>query len=359
VADVWTRYVLGAPATLLASAGMIAQHRVFRQAGLLRFGRASLAAAAAFPLYGLAANVFPQSSPLPPSTIVNQSLFLRLFHFPVQMLAAAAAAAVAVSVMRFLRSFGAETERQITGLQAARLLEAERRDAWRGELLRRVVEAQEAERERIARELHDETGQALTAIGLGLRGAAESLPSGAAKAAHNLRQLENLVSTSLTELQRLIADLRPSHLDDLGLPAALRWYGAEVQQRTSLRVTVEIAGEPRPIPAAAMTTLFRVAQEALTNTVKHAQAASARVRLSFGEKAVTLRIEDDGQGFDPVGMASSVHPTWGLLGMHERASLLGGRFTLRSRPGEGTQVEVNIPYEAEAAPNGHTPAPGR
>ncbi|MEK7311580.1 MAG: hypothetical protein AAB382_06395, partial [Chloroflexota bacterium] len=162
VADVWSRYVLAVPAALLACSGLVAQQRVFRQAGLTRFGQDSLWAAVAFAWYGLIGQTFTQVSLLPPSTFFNQDLFFRLFGFPVQLLRAASAVVSAIFVIRFLRSFEVEAQRQIAELQAARLEVAHRREELRGELLRRVVVAQEAERQRIARELHDATGQALT-----------------------------------------------------------------------------------------------------------------------------------------------------------------------------------------------------
>ena len=344
VADVWTRYSLAIPSSLLASAGLVAQQRRFRQAGLARFGRDCLWAAVAFGWYGLVGQLFTHASALPPSDVIHQELFLDLFGFPVQMLRGAAAIVASVFVIRFLRSFEVEQRRQIAELQAQRLREAERREALRGELYRRVVGAQEAERQRIARELHDETGQSLTAIGMGMHAVGASLTSDPEKASQRLRDLESLVDRSLNELQRLIADLRPSHLDDLGLPAALRWYAGEVQGRTALRISVEVFGEPRALPGAVNTALFRIVQEALTNVIRHAEAGSARIRVRFGEQGLNLQVSDDGRGFDPRPIGSRERPAWGLLGIEERATLLGGTATIRSRPGEGTQVEVSVPY---------------
>jgi signal transduction histidine kinase len=352
VADVWTRYVVAVPSALLACVGLIGQRRVFRQEGMPQFGRASLVAAIAFAWYGIIGQTFTRASPLPPSAVINEDLFLRLFGFPVQLLRAGAAVISAYAVIRFLRSFEVETQRKIAELQDAQLREAQRREAQRGELFRRVVSAQEAERQRIGRELHDETGQALTAIGLGLRGVSGMLRQDVDKASANLRQLEGMVARALTELQRLIADLRPSHLDDLGLPAALRWYAGEVQNRVSLPVHVEVIGEPRPIDPAVNTALFRIAQEALTNVVKHAQARHARVELAYGGAAVSVCVEDDGRGFDLFALKKSKRLAWGLVGMEERASLLRGQLDLQSKLGRGTRVEVTIPYYQEAE-DGH------
>jgi signal transduction histidine kinase len=351
-AHVWTRYALALPAALVAAAGLIAQQRAFRQAGLTGFSRDSLWAAVAFAWYGLLGQVFAEVSRLPPSNFLNEVLFQHLFGFPVQVLRALAASAASIFIIRFLRAFEVETQHQIAGLQAARLLEAERREAQRGELLRRVVAAQEAERQRVARELHDATGQSLTALGLGLRGVATSLQGAAPTppaAAVKLRQLETLVAGSLDELRGLIADLRPSHLDDLGLAAALRWYAKEIQQRHGLPVHVEIIGEPRQPSGPVRTALFRMTQEALTNVLKHSGASQAWVQLTFAPDGLCLQVDDNGRGLGPGASNGQANgrPAWGLLGMRERAELLGGHFEIGARPGQGTRVTITVPAAAE------------
>lgn len=345
VADVWTRYILAIPSALLASGGLVVQQRVFRQAGLAQFGRDSLWAAIAFAWYGLVGQMFTRASYLPLSRVINEDLFIRLFGFPIQLLRAGAAILAAVFVIRFLRSSEVETQRRIVELQQARLKDAQRRETLRGELLRRVVAAQEKERKRVGRELHDETGQALTAIGLGLRAAVSSMQTDVKKTEKNLRKLEDLVSHSLTELQRLIADLRPTHLDDLGLAAALRWYAGEVEDRVPIKVAVEVEGNHMDLPPGVKTGLFRVAQEALTNVVKHADAKMAKITVKFGEESVEIEISDDGCGFNSQIMAmDSSRPSWGLAGMEERATLLNGEFEILSEPGRGTHVLVRVPY---------------
>ncbi len=350
VADVWTRYVLAVPAGLLAAAGLLALRRSFLQAGMAQFGQDSLIASAAFAAYGVIGQVFTRPSPLPPSTTLNSALFLELFGFPVQLFRAAAAIVVMVSVIRLMRSFEVERRQQLANLQAARLREAERRQALRGELLNRVVQAQEAERQRIARELHDETGQALTAIGMGLRGVESSLAATETKSVGNLRHLQELTDRALNELQRLIAGLRPAHLDDLGLPAALRWYAEETQAHAPLEVEVEVIGSELPLPALLTIGLFRVAQEALTNVVRHASARRAQVRLNYEAGQARLEVEDDGIGFDAAAVtANPERPAWGLMGMQERVALMGGQFRLTSERGQGTLNEISIPYEGVAS----------
>jgi signal transduction histidine kinase len=347
VAHAWTRYALAIPAALLACAGLIFQQREFRMAGMARFGRDSLWAAIVFLWYGLAGQAFPVESPLPPSNVVNQDLFFDVFGFPVELLRAITAVLAAFFIIRVLRSFEVETRQRIADLQAARLEEAERREALRGEMLRRIVSAQEAERQRIARELHDETGQALTAIGLGLRGVASSVQSDGSRVVNHLQHLEQLVERSLVELQRLIADLRPSHLDDLGLGAALRWYAGEIEKRIPIKVKVLTINEQKDLSTEMNTTLFRITQEALTNVIKHSGADKVNISLRYNEQGVQLEVVDDGVGFDQLVLQSTSRPAWGVIGMQERVTLLGGTFDINSNPGKGTRVEVFIPYSSQ------------
>jgi signal transduction histidine kinase len=348
IADNWTRYSLAIPAAILAAIGLVVQQRVFRRAGLVSFGRDALWAAVAFGWYGLVGQLFVTSSALPPSNLINQELFNHLFGFPVQAFRALMAGVAAFFVIRFLRAFQVETDRQINSLQEGRLRESEQRETLKGELYKRIVSAQESERQRIARELHDETGQALTAIGMGLRGLEGGLQtSGQTGSIKNLRELESLTAHSLDELQRLIADLRPSHLDDLGLSSALRWYAGNVQERTRLEVQVETRGNEPGMPSLVKTALFRIIQEALTNVIKHAGATRVRILLTYSSQKIHARVIDDGQGFNPVTVESAGRISWGLKGMEERASLLGGKLKVSSKPGEGTTVEVTVPFSQE------------
>jgi len=346
VADVWTRYTLAMPASLLTAIGLVVQQRAFRRSGLIRFGRDALWAAITFGWYGLFGQLFTRSTPLFPSTVLNQELFINLFGFPIQLFRAAMAVAAAFFVIRFLRAFQVETDRKIAQLQTAQLEESQQRETLRGELFRRVVSAQEAERQRIARDLHDETGQALTAIGMGLRGFSGRLSTRNKDGIRTLHQLETLTADSLKELERLISDLRPSHLDDLGLSAALRWYAGRVQEHASISIRVDITGEETDLDDAVKITIFRIIQESLNNVIKHAQASHVNIRLCFEERNVRIDVWDNGVGFDldQAQQKSTSRPTLGLAGMEERAALLGGNVSIQSRPGYGTQVEALIPY---------------
>jgi signal transduction histidine kinase len=153
-----------------------------------------------------------------------------------------------------------------------------------------------------------------------------------------------LVDYSLSEIQHIISDLRPSHLDDLGLAAALRWYAGEVSERSDLDIQVQVEGEPRQIDTEVKLTLFRVVQEAITNVVKHSAAEHAVVKLWFDEAEVSITVQDDGCGFNVEWINLPTQETWGLIGMQERATLLGGQFSLDSKIGGGTKIEVVIPY---------------
>jgi signal transduction histidine kinase len=347
VADVWTRYTLAIPAALLAAIGLVAQQRAFRRSGLTRFGRDALWAAIAFGWYGLFGQVFTHETPLFPSTFLNEELFLSLFGFSIQMFRAILATAAAIFVIRFLRAFQVETESKIAELQQERLHEAQHRETMRGELFRSVVAAQEAERQRIARDLHDETGQSLTALGMGLRGLSSKLGTRNKDSLETLHKLEVLTTESLKELQRLISDLRPSHLDDLGLPAALRWYANRIQEHSSLIIRVDIAGQEHELPEAMKITIFRIIQECMNNIIKHSKATHVNIYLQYREKDVRINVRDNGVGFDPsaVNMEHSNRPSLGLAGMEERAALLGGTVSVQSRPGYGTEIEALIPYQ--------------
>src|SRR5512134_2437001 len=194
VTDTWTRYTLAIPASLLTAIGLVMQQRAFRRSGLIRFGRDALWAAITFGWYGLFGQFFARETPLFPSNLINQQTFLDLFGFPIQLFRALTAVAAAIFVIRFLRAFQVETERKIASLQQARLEESQQREILRGELFRRVVAAQEAERQRISRDLHDETGQALTAIGMGLRGLSSKLGTRNKEALNTLHKLETLTA---------------------------------------------------------------------------------------------------------------------------------------------------------------------
>ena len=204
--------------------------------------------------------------------------------------------------------------------------------------VRRVVEAQESERSRLARELHDETGQALTSILLGLKPLEEALADQPSRAA--LAELREQVVSALQDVRRLAVELRPAVLDDFGLVPALERLIDSFAEQMDVRVDFRSAlGEAR-LPTEVETTLYRVVQESLTNIVKHAGAHNVSVSLAGRGSAVAAVIEDDGAGFD---LRRVREDGIGLLGMRERLALVDGRLEVESRPGAGTTIVAEVP----------------
>ncbi len=204
--------------------------------------------------------------------------------------------------------------------------------------LRRVVEAQELERGRLARELHDETGQALTSILLGLKSFEAQLTGPESRA--SAESLRELVVTTLQDVRRLAVELRPAALDDFGLVAAVERLAESFSAQTGIAVELEPNLPDGRLPAGVETALYRIVQESLTNVVKHARAARVSILLARRGENVAVVIEDDGRGFDPAGVREDA---FGLLGMRERVALLGGRLDLETRAGGGTTIAVEVP----------------
>jgi signal transduction histidine kinase len=204
--------------------------------------------------------------------------------------------------------------------------------------LRRVVQAQELERRRLARELHDETGQALTSILLGLRPLEEALAGHPARAA--VAELRELVVTALQDVRRLAVELRPKVLDDFGLVPAVERLAETFAGQTGLRVDFRstLPADQR-LESEVETALFRVVQEALTNVVKHAHARNVSILLTRKDDAVAAVVEDDGSGFDPGETGDGV----GLVGMRERLALIGGRLEVESARGAGSTLVAEVP----------------
>jgi two-component system, NarL family, sensor histidine kinase UhpB len=206
-----------------------------------------------------------------------------------------------------------------------------------------ILRAQEQERKRIARELHDETSQVLTSLLISLALLEESVSSEEAR--RRVADTRALAHQTLRAVRNLSIDLRPSALDDLGLLPALRWYIKEYQQKCGVEVEFAASGFKGRLPAEMETALYRVIQESLTNTAKHARARKAWVSLSEDAGEVRASVRDDGQGFDAPAV---LRTPWqdrglGLAGMQERVMLLNGTITIESQPGQGTRMEICIP----------------
>jgi two-component system sensor histidine kinase UhpB len=218
----------------------------------------------------------------------------------------------------------------------------DRLESARHEAARTALAAQEAERLRVARELHDEIGQTLTAVTIQAERAADGEPTLAPDA---LRRVADAVRESLDEVRRIARELRPEALDDLGLVNALIALCTRVGAQDGPRVKRELQGTLPPLSAEVELVIYRIAQESLTNALRHSEAGKATVSLEADADSVTLRVADDGKGMPaqpPRGAA-------GIAGMRERALLVGGRLTIDSRPGQGTEVRLTIPVEQDEA----------
>jgi signal transduction histidine kinase len=204
--------------------------------------------------------------------------------------------------------------------------------------LRLVVAGQELERTRLARELHDETGQALTSILLGLRRVEDAEDHESARAA--ARELRPQIVDTLQNVRRLAVELRPTALDDFGLVPALERLTESFAEASGIVVDLEASTGEERMPTEIETALYRIVQEALTNVAKHASASHVSVVVSRRDGAVTALVEDDGRGFGATGGRAE---GLGLVGMKERVGLLGGRLAVESTEGSGTTIVAEVP----------------
>ncbi|MDQ1470244.1 MAG: hypothetical protein QOJ99_1724 [Bryobacterales bacterium] len=222
---------------------------------------------------------------------------------------------------------------------AAHLGEMEQARSELKELSNRLLQVQESERRAISRELHDEVGQSLSALLVALSNMTADMNGSARTAvAGHLTGLRTLAESSLRSVRDMALLLRPSMLDDLGLVPALQWQGREVARRTGLAVTVDASGVPEQLPDEYRTSIYRVVQEALHNSERHAAATTVRVTLRVHAGALVLSVQDDGKGFDTEGVRGM-----GMLGMQERVTNLRGIFNVESDAGRGTLVMVRLP----------------
>jgi len=210
------------------------------------------------------------------------------------------------------------------------------------ELSARLVSAQEEERRAISRELHDEVGQSLSALLMEAGNAAARVPADSAPDLKEIRRhvdsIRKLAEASVNVIRNMTLLLRPSMLDDFGLAPALEWQAREVSKRTGLRVHVAAEESVGDLPDALKTCIYRVVQEALHNCARHSQARAVKVVVEQESSKIVLTVEDDGRGFDTRRVRGL-----GLVGMEERVNHLGGVFHVRSRPGAGTKIAVELP----------------
>jgi signal transduction histidine kinase len=224
-----------------------------------------------------------------------------------------------------------------------RYLELARSQSELQQLSARLVDAQETERRSISRELHDEIGQALGALLVDIGRLTASLSNSDLKVTELLDHMKSVAERSLGAVRNIALLLRPSMLDDLGLAAALEWLGREVSRSSEVEVDVETGNVPEELPDEYGVCIYRVAQEALNNAVRHSGARNAKIRFEQPAGTILVRITDDGRGFDP-GRTRGL----GLLGMEERVKRLGGSLKVESQPGKGAAVIAELPFPRAA-----------
>ena len=205
----------------------------------------------------------------------------------------------------------------------------------------KLVEVQETERHELSRELHDRIGQNLTALGFNLETVTARLGGNDPDIASRLQDSLELVKTTFDAVIDLLAELRPPMLDDMGLPAALEWYGKQFSARTGLEVSI-VADRARKLDPQSEIVLFRIAQEALSNVARHASARHVDVKLGSSKGEQILSISDDGVGVDAREERRSAADGFGIVTMRERARAIGGRLEVRRRPEGGTSVIVRV-----------------
>ncbi len=251
----------------------------------------------------------------------------------------------------------AERNTQLARLDAEkeRLLDRIRdHDRMRGQLIERIIAAQEDERKRLARELHDQTGQSLTSLLVGLKVVEGSRTLDDLK--DRTSALKQLTVQLIEEVHQLSLALRPAMLDDLGLVVALRSLVEEFGKQHGVEARFQADALDYRLPPQYEVTLYRIAQEALTNAAKYADARAVEVAFRHENGRLTLRIADDGRGFDPGAVGTDGREHLGLLGMHERVSLIGGQLELDTAPGRGTRVMLSADLPAAPPPDDGFPA---
>jgi len=222
----------------------------------------------------------------------------------------------------------------VTDITQRKLMEKARRD-----LSQNILEAQEKERQRVARELHDGVNQLLSSTKHRLHDI-ETRLIGQTTLRRNVVQVRKLVERTIGEIRAISRDLRPSELDDLGLTAAIRSLGAEFAKRTRVRVDFALAELTHPLTSQIELTIYRIVQESLANVEKHARATRVSLGLTALRSDIALRVWDNGRGFVKQQTNGS---QWGLINMRERASYVNGTFEVHSQPGKGTTIELKIP----------------
>lgn len=367
-ADAQARYLLALPGALLAALAL-KNHALKNKETNAPLAKSYRFAAWGFALYGLT-QLFPPKAEIYPAPFINAELFQQVTGIPIQLVSTLLALFTMGSLIH--ASHIAEKGRQQAlhqaqqeKLAALEQVQAEllKRRELRKDLFRHIVLAQEEERGRISRELHDDTAQILTAASLNMA-ALKTVVGTNPKAVTLLERSQSLCQEMSQALYRMVHDLRPAQLDDFGLVPALRHLTEEKWFSRKIAITFESIGDPKRVDPVIETVLFRVAQEALTNILRHAYTDTASLRILFEKDRIILTVQDQGAGFTPALKGQG----FGLAGIAERVELINGRVEIDSAPGKGTTITVIAPArlgkgippiakpETEAKPTPPSPA---
>lgn len=342
------RYLLAVPGAAIAALGLQASANKARADLRQPLNAHYNWAAAGFALYSITHLFVPKMNTLAAS-LINIDVFIQLTGFPIQVLRTFAAIIITWNLFRATHFLESERQAHLNKVQQAHLEALEQQEIMRRDLLRHIVHAQEEERARIARELHDEMAQTLTAFTLDL-GTLKQLSNSPSKSTPIIARLQELGKHMSQNMNQMVYALRPAHLDDLGLLPALQYLADRDGPRLGLQIEFKMNGEPVRIDPLAETVLFRIAQESITNIARHARTEHACLFINYLSNEVKLEVSDNGIGFDPEEKCAEPH-SWGLAGMKERAESVGGRFEVQSEAGQGATIHVSIPIQREEFSN--------
>lgn len=352
-ADALARYLLALPGGILAAVALRFQGLEAKQRNQTPLAQCFVFAAWGFGVYGLS-QIFVSPAEFWPAPWLNSLVFQDLTGIPIQLVRSILAIFITYHLIRATQIVDKERQNQLLTAQQERLEalekaqeETEKRRQMRRQLLRHVVLAQEEERARISRELHDETAQILTAASLNMATLRRVLADNP-QAEELLDRSQGQCKDMSQILHRLVHDLRPAQLDDLGLAPALQHLVDENKRQHTLSTHLTVSGREQRLEPLVETVLYRVTQEALTNIIRHAQTDRAAIELHFNTVQVTLQVHDTGVGFDPDKLP--LERGMGLAGMHERVEAVAGELQIDSSPGIGTFIDVTIPIVKNTIP---------
>lgn len=353
-ADALSRYLIAVPGAVIAALALERQGRSAYRRGRRRLGGSLRIAAVSFGIYSLTQLVVSPSDLLP-ARYLNAALFIEWTGVPVQAVRAVLAGAITFGLVRASQAVERERQEQFLEAKNDRIEALQRvqtelleREALRKEYLRQTVIAQEEERARVARELHDETAQFLTALTLNLATLKRKI-SPDPDLEKILEQLQTLSGQMSRGIYRMVRDLRPAQLDDLGLGAALRYLADDAMRRSGVRANLHFQGEQRRLDPLVETVIFRVAQESLTNVIRHAQCDVCEMTIEFQDDFVKLSVKDEGIGFDP-DLVGDPQRGLGIAGIRERVDSVGGKLVVDAQPSKGSLVTVTIPVNNNVEP---------